>query len=160
MRKSLIPGVVAVAAAAALLAGCGAGTEIEQADLANGKTQFSQKCGGCHTMEDAGSNGISGPNMDDAFRGSRQQGFKESSFYGVVHEWIRIAPQDPQPGGAPVVMPRDLVTGDDARDVAAYVARFAGTSEDSAVRKLQPEVAGEAPGPLVWEQEAQQQEGN
>ena len=151
--KKLIPAsAVAVAAAtAALVSGCGAGTAIQQADLANGKTQFTQKCGGCHTLQDAGTKGLQGPNLDDAFRGSREQGFKESEFYGLVHRWIDLAPQPPAPGGNPVVMPRNLVSGTDQQDVAAYVARVAGTSPESVVRKLDPSIAGPAPAPYVWE---------
>jgi mono/diheme cytochrome c family protein len=108
-----------------LVAGCGQGGE----DLANGKTQFNAACGGCHALEDAGSTGQLGPNLDDAFRGARQQGFKDSQFQGLVHRWISFS-QPP--------MPRNLVTGQDAQDVAAYVASVAGTSEESAVRAAQP----------------------
>ncbi len=112
--------LLVVGAAALVVAGCG---DDGEADLANGKTLFTQQCGGCHVLEDAGTKGVQGPNLDDAFRASRQAGFEESQFEGVVHRWIR----DAQPP-----MPQDIVTGQDARDVAAYVASVAGTSEASA----------------------------
>jgi mono/diheme cytochrome c family protein len=64
------------------------------------------------------------PNLDNAFRGARQQGFKESEFQGVVEDWIKNA--EPP-------MPRNLLTGKDAQDVAAYVASVAGRSPESTV---------------------------
>lgn len=114
-----------------LIAACDGSPDVEGADLENGKAKFSQSCAACHALEDAGtpspalSNTAAGPNLDDAFRGSRQQGFRESAFAGVVRQWIE-RPQYP--------MPAQLFQGKDAEDVAAYVARVAGTSPDSAVR--------------------------
>ncbi|MCB0881174.1 MAG: c-type cytochrome [Thermoleophilia bacterium] len=97
-------------------------------DAAAGKKKFAT-CAGCHTLADAGSTGSStpsgGPNLDDAFRQARQAGFEESQMAGVVHRWIFEA-QPP--------MPRDLVTGQDAKDIAAYVASVAGKDEQSAVQ--------------------------
>jgi mono/diheme cytochrome c family protein len=111
--------LIAVLLMAAGLAACG-GTGVAapgQADLANGKTQFVSKCGSCHTLADAGTLGTVGPNLDSAHAGSRIEGLKESSFEALVRQQIDEA--DPP-------MPRHLVTGDDARDVAAYVASVAG----------------------------------
>ena len=76
-----------------------------------------QKCGGCHVLADAGTSGTLGPNLDDAYAGSRIEGLKQSSFEALVRQQIDEA-------DAP--MPRHLVKGDDARDVAAYVASVAG----------------------------------
>ena len=65
----------------------------------------------------AGSQGTTGPNLDYAFAGPRQQGFKQSTIENVVLDQIREA--NPP-------MPKDLVKGQDAVDVAAYVAAVAG----------------------------------
>jgi mono/diheme cytochrome c family protein len=111
--------VVCALLATAIASGCG-GSPVaspDEADLANGKTQFQQKCGACHTLEDAGSRGVLGPNLDDAYLGPRLQGFEDSSFQAMVRRQI-VEAEPP--------MPRNLVTGDDARDVAAYVASVAG----------------------------------
>lgn len=130
-RRSLAA-VVALAGAMSLSA-CGAGTS--GADYANGKTQFTQKCGGCHAMAAAGTKGVIGPNLDDAFRQSRSEGFKASTFEGVVRYWIA----NPEQRSTPKMTP-NLVTGKDADDVAAYVAVSAGAPDangkyaDSAVR--------------------------
>lgn len=117
--RSLATGVIAVAAAVTLSACGSSGTA--NADLANGKDQFTKKCGSCHTMKAAGTVGVIGPNLDDAFRGSRAEGYPSSTFEGVVRQWIAKAEQVREP-----VMPRNLVTGKDADDVAAYVAVSAG----------------------------------
>jgi mono/diheme cytochrome c family protein len=102
-----------------LLAGCGTGGKAPaHADQANGQKLFtSAGCGGCHVLAAAGSQGTTGPNLDDAFSGSRQQGFKESTLENVVLDQIREA--NPP-------MPKNLVKGQDAVDVAAYVAAVAG----------------------------------
>lgn len=84
-------------------------------------------------MADAGTKGdvtIGGPNLDDAFRGSRRQGFEKSSFEGIIRYWIDKPEQRSQP-----IMPPDIVTGKDADDVAAYIAEVAGASDaESPVR--------------------------
>ena len=111
--------LIAVLLVAGGLAGCG-GSGVSApgvADLANGKTQFQQKCGGCHVLADAGTTGTLGPNLDDAYAGSRIEGLEQSSFEALVRQQIDEADEP---------MPRHLVTGDDARDVAAYVASVAG----------------------------------
>ena len=114
MRKSLL-----LLGALALLAGCGTGGKASSSgvDQTNGQKLFQAKCGGCHTLAAAGSSGTNGPNLDEAFGPSRKQGFKQSTFQNVVLDQIR------QPS-AP--MPKNLVTGQDAQDVAAFVAATAG----------------------------------
>ncbi|MGH2451202.1 MAG: hypothetical protein ACRDGE_08020, partial [Candidatus Limnocylindria bacterium] len=60
-----------------------------------------------------------GPDLDQAFGYACRQGFDESTFFGVVRGQIDL----PAEGGE---MPPDLFTGQDAVDVAAYVASVAG----------------------------------
>ncbi len=108
-------------------AGCGGqlgggGVVGANGDAASGKQLFVEHCGSCHTMADAGTSGTIGPNMDDAFAGSREQGFEESTFADVVR-WQIAYP------GIGLGMPADIVTGQDADDVAAYVARYAGNPD-------------------------------
>jgi mono/diheme cytochrome c family protein len=105
--------------AALVLAGCGGGDETTGrvgADTTNGKELFIEKCGSCHVLSDAGTQGTTGPNLDDAFGYARLQGFDETTFYDIMLRQIDLA--------APP-MPADLVTGQDAVDVAAYVAQAA-----------------------------------
>jgi mono/diheme cytochrome c family protein len=95
----------------------------EGANRSNGKSLFvsgsegKQSCGSCHTLLDAGTAGTIGPNLDQALGYSCAQGFAESTAYSAVLGQIDLAQ------GA---MPADLVTGQDAVDVAAYVASVAG----------------------------------
>jgi mono/diheme cytochrome c family protein len=150
LRSRLLASSLAVALAGGVLvlAGCGgAENTLATADVEAGKTKFVQQCGGCHVMENAGTEGISGPNLDDAFGPAREQGLDETQFLGVVKRWIKIAPQSPRPGSYPVAMPQNLVTGKDADDVSAYVAKFAGLTSDSAVREISPAVRGTPPAP-------------
>jgi cbb3-type cytochrome c oxidase subunit III len=105
-------------AVAVLLAGCGTGGKATSGDQTNGQKVFKQYCAGCHTMAAAGSSGTTGPNLDYAFGPSRHQGIKESTIQNVVLIQVRDA--------APP-MPKALVEGQDAQDVAAYVAAVAGT---------------------------------
>jgi cbb3-type cytochrome c oxidase subunit III len=106
-----------------VLAGCGTGGKATGGgDQQNGQKLFQSSCGGCHTLAAAGSQGTVGPNLDDAFRGDREQKFKESTIRDVVLLQIR----QPSPP-----MPANLVKGADAQDVAAYVAAVAGTGKES-----------------------------
>jgi mono/diheme cytochrome c family protein len=103
--------VVGFAAVALSLGACGR----EEADLSNGKAQFVQKCGSCHALSRAGTQGQTGPDLDAAFRASLRAGMNRDTVQGVVRDQIANVRKSSQ-------MPADLVTGDDARDVAAYVA--------------------------------------
>lgn len=118
-------GASALLVAVALLAGgCGTpGLDGEEgANAAQGKELFVQKCGGCHTLREAGtkgsttSNPVSGPNLDEAFAEPRREGYSESTIEAVVRDQIAY-PTPP--------MPKNLVEGADADDVAAYVALVA-----------------------------------
>jgi plastocyanin len=96
--------------------GCGGGSE----DVATGKQLFTQRCGSCHTLADAGTKGTIGPNLDDAFKQDIADGLGRDTVEGVVDEQIKV----PQGGQ----MPANLVKGDDRKAVAAYVAGAVGES--------------------------------
>ncbi len=87
-------------------------------DLVQGKILFVKKCGACHTLGHATTSGSVGPNLDDAFRQDRADGVKSTSIQGLISYWI----QYPNSQG---VMPPRLYTGQDAENVAAYVAHVA-----------------------------------
>ena len=110
-------GALLVLATALLAAGCGTGGISKGGDADQGKKLFLDKCGGCHTLADAGTHGTQGPNLDDAFAPSLKQGVEQVTIEQVVRDQIELAV-------AP--MPQDLVTGSDADAVAAYVAGVAG----------------------------------
>jgi cbb3-type cytochrome c oxidase subunit III len=109
---------ILLAAAALAAGGCGTGGKATgNADATNGQKLYVAKCGGCHTLGNAGTKGTVGPNLDNAFAASHRENFKESTIQNVVLDQIREA-IDP--------MPKNLVTGQDAQDVAYYVAQVAG----------------------------------
>lgn len=117
----------ALAGLALAAAGCGAlGYTSAKADKTNGKKLFvngangKASCGSCHTLSDAGTTGTIGPDLDAAFRQALKTGMTESTVRQVVRGQIAYA-IDATSTGAPG-MPKNLVTGSDARDVAAYVA--------------------------------------
>jgi len=124
MRRALV--LAGILAAAAAIGGCNfadSGTNV-----VNGKEQFVAKCGACHVLARAGSTGVVGPNLDEAFQRARQDGFGESTFEGLVHAQIlhpALNPQVDPVTGREASMPAGLVTGEDAEDVAAYVASAA-----------------------------------
>jgi cytochrome c553 len=85
------------------------GTELTNAET-NGRDVFKDRCGTCHTLRAANAVGKVGPNLDqlrpppalvlDAIAKGRARGQGQ--------------------------MPKELVTGDDAKDVAAFIAKVAG----------------------------------
>jgi len=122
-RPSIVVGLV-TAALAIGAAGCGGddgddggagggggggGTENTPApqQAANGKEVFTNTCGGCHTLADAGTNGQVGPNLDE-LQPDRQR----------VLTAIQTGPGP---------MPENLVVGREAEAVAEYVSTAAGS---------------------------------
>lgn len=103
--------------AALLAAGCGTGGIVKSGDQTKGKQLFQAKCGGCHTLEAAGTHGTVGPNLDEAFASDRKQGFETVTIQQVVRQQIALASGK---------MPADLVKGGDADSVSAFVAASAG----------------------------------
>lgn len=108
-----------MAAVAALVAVAASGCGREDPDLVTGKELFVEKCGACHTLARAGTSGVVGPDLDQAFGPARRQGLGEGTFEGVVLDQVATPLRNGE-------MPAKLVTGDDAKDVAAYVAAVAG----------------------------------
>ena len=132
MRRVLV-GLVVVSAAALLAAGCGTGGRASSHfDVTNGEKLFktTAQCAACHTLAAAGSTSTVGPNLDDAFRGDREQHFKQSTIQNIVLDQIRLGSGPLSTGKSKIEpatqMPANLVAGQDAQDVAAYVASVAG----------------------------------
>lgn len=94
--------------------GCGS----DEPDLVNGKELFVEGCQNCHILDRAGGGATIGPNLDDAFRNARAQGFGEDTFEGVVNRQIANVRRSS-------IMPADIYEGEDARDVSAYIAAVA-----------------------------------
>jgi plastocyanin len=111
-------GLLAAVALVAVASGCGGVKGGDNANLIAGKRAFVAKCGSCHTLARAGTKGIVGPNLDEAFRASIAEGLERGTVRGVVEGQIQL----PNPEGA---MPKNLVKGQTLRDIASYVAQVA-----------------------------------
>ena len=121
-RAIWVIATIAAATAVVGLTGCDLGPK---ANLDKGQQLFTQKCGSCHTLAGAGTNGDIGPNLDYAFKNARASGMDEDTIQGVVEAQVENPrPADPQQ--VDVYMPAKLVEGDDLNDVSAYVASVAG----------------------------------
>ncbi|MGE5617526.1 MAG: c-type cytochrome [Candidatus Woesearchaeota archaeon] len=118
-RRSL---AAIVPLAAVLMAVSGCAVKHPTANLVRGKQLFVSKCGACHTLSHASTTGTIGPNLDVAFRQDRADGIKSTSIQGLVDNWINFPNQNSSSGA---IMPTGLYKGQDAQDVAAYVATVA-----------------------------------
>jgi mono/diheme cytochrome c family protein len=138
-----------LAAVAVFAAGCGTGGVASAGgppDTQSGQQLFTASCGSCHTLSAAGTNGTIGPNLDNAFAADVKQGYPQSSIENVVLDQIRLGsgevsadytsskyfiehclpPHPSSPKCLSPQMPANIVKGQDAIDVAAYVASVAG----------------------------------
>jgi len=77
---------------------------------------FAQRCSGCHTLTPAGTEGsanrserVQGPNLDQ----------RHETMADVIYA-IRNG------GFSGAIMPQNIVVGDDAQKVAAFVSKYAG----------------------------------
>jgi mono/diheme cytochrome c family protein len=103
MRRLLLLAVPSVL----LIAGCGPSSSGgPSSSSTDGKSLFAGKCGSCHTLQAAGTNGSFGPNLDQ---------LKPSK--AVVLTTIK---QGPGP------MPAGIYKGADADKVATFVSENAG----------------------------------
>lgn len=133
--------LVALATLALVAAGCGAVGHMgpHSGDPVAGKALFVSTCAACHTLAAAGTTGTIGPNLDYAFGPDRCQGFSQSTIQDVVRGQIAYADPDPETDWPPTStnavqgMPPNLLTGQKAKDVAAYVASVAGLTHGPGV---------------------------
>lgn len=118
---------VAVLAAAVLAAGCGGEEEIP---FDQGTAQyeaavlFKENCGMCHTFDVAASRGSS-TDANDAERVDGPNFNQRQEEVQAVLYAIRNG------GFSGAIMPANIVTGEEARRVAEFVARYAGQDTSS-----------------------------
>ncbi len=90
------------------------------ASIQNGAELFSARCSGCHTLDSAGAQGsatkvsdrerVDGPNLNV------RKVCYEDALYALRNG-----------GSSGAIMPANIVVGQDAKDVAAYIAEYSGT---------------------------------
>ena len=151
MRAPWLAAAFSAAAVAVGAAACGSEGHLEagEGSPSQGKALFAEKCGSCHVLADAGTQGTIGPNLDEALDDPRREGFDESSIRDVVRGQIAYAVQNPVSGapgmpGIDQTLPQCaegvkpgtngcVVNQDQAADaIAAYVAQVAGTGKAGA----------------------------
>jgi mono/diheme cytochrome c family protein len=117
------PAATLIALLAALALGACGSEGIDVADddpMREGAELFAERCGGCHTLGAAGANGSAnralrnmGPNLDERVES------EEDVLYAI------------QNGGfSGAIMPQNIVVGEEADAVDAFVAEYAGTEVD------------------------------
>jgi mono/diheme cytochrome c family protein len=108
----VLPSIAALIAVAATAAACGSeGIKVDD----RGARLFAERCGGCHTLEAAGTQGsvgerVTGPNLN------YRKETKESALFAIRNG-----------GFSGAIMPQNVVVGKDAQAVAEFVARYAGS---------------------------------
>jgi mono/diheme cytochrome c family protein len=91
----------------------------DQPDIARGADLFHERCAGCHTMDVVGAQGgasivtdrerVDGPNFNV------RKETKDSVLYAIRNG-----------GFSGAIMPENIVVGQDANDVAAFLSKYAG----------------------------------
>ena len=114
--RGVLP-LIAVAAVATV-AGCGTeGVELSDNDPDfEGAQLFAERCSGCHTLSAAGTQGT-------ANRSERVQGPDLDLRTETVEDVIYAIRNG---GFSGAIMPQNIVVGEDAEKVAAFVAKYAG----------------------------------
>jgi mono/diheme cytochrome c family protein len=133
---------LALPAAALAVSACGTkGIQLASTDPNyTGAEIFNQRCGGCHTLDAAGTEGSAtnvrtrerkdGPNFN-------QRAEKVSDvLYAIANGGFSSGP-----------MPQDIVTGREAEEVARFVAKYSGRAAGRAVQPTQPPPVGEQSKP-------------
>ena len=125
-----------LAAAALVSGGCGSqSVEVAKDDPNHdGAVLFVERCGACHTLTAAGTQGsankvtdkenVDGPNFDTRIEkvDDIEYAIENGGFSGAI-------------------MPENIVTGQEAREVAQFLAKYAGKGAGDSTKKLG------APGP-------------
>ncbi len=116
-----LPIAACVVAAAVLAAGCGSsGIKLAEDDPNYaGAVLFAERCGSCHTLEAAGTQGsatdvadrenVDGPSFND-----RPESV-EDVIYAIENG-----------GFSGAIMPENIATGQEAREIAEFLAKYAG----------------------------------
>jgi mono/diheme cytochrome c family protein len=119
-------------AVAATTAGCGSqGVEVSSSDPDHeGAVIFAERCSGCHTLSAAGTQG-------SANRSQRTQGPNFDQRRETVDDVIFAIRNG---GFSGAIMPQNIVVGEDAEKVAAFLAKYSGQDVEE-----QPRPASAAP---------------
>jgi mono/diheme cytochrome c family protein len=99
--------------------GSGASPEAPPAGTSTGKELFVTNCGACHTLAEAGTDGVVGPNLDTLLAPPSPTPPQPSTIKPRVLAAIN--------NGIAGRMPKGVLSGQQADQVATYVSQVAGT---------------------------------
>jgi len=126
--------LIGTAFAALVLSACGSeGISVPDDDPTHtGAVLFAQRCGGCHTIDAAGTQGSGartvrpqGPNFNE-----REESY-EDALYAIENG-----------GFSGAIMPQNIVVGEDAVAVARFLEKWSGQDVNAPVRPTNEEDAG------------------
>jgi mono/diheme cytochrome c family protein len=113
IASALVPAALAVA-------GCGDTIEVAKNDpLYKGAQIFNQRCGGCHTFDDASTEGSATKVNSAEYKDGPNFNVRKEQYDGVLYA-IRNG------GFSSGPMPQNIVVGRDAQIVACFVATHSG----------------------------------
>ena len=92
--------------------------EVASADQ-GAKDLFQNNCGTCHTLAAAGTDGVVGPDLDETLVPT---GVNDSAQFEGLYGRVLLAIECGRAGR----MPKGILLGDEATDVSAFVAAYAG----------------------------------
>ena len=138
MARPSLKHVALIALAGAAFAGCG--TEkihLDSADSSNQQVQhgaqlFADKCAGCHTLGAAGTQGSATKVRDREHTDGPNFNQRREQMDAVLYA-IRNG------GFSGAIMPENIVVGQDANAIAAFVSKYAGRAAS------RPPAPGQAP---------------
>ena len=132
--------IAALGLAAALALGASAcGTrnvnldDDEQGNIRNGAELFAERCNGCHTLNSTGGRGSKPTN--DVGGGERTNG-PNFNVRKENEDDVLFAIRNGGFSGA--IMPANIVVGQDAEDVAAFLAKYAGRGGSDVTEQQSP----------------------
>lgn len=145
-RRRAAIGMTALGLGAVVVAACG--TERVQLDpgdrqnaaINHGAQLFAARCAGCHTLDAAGAQG-------SAFTIKNRERVDGPNFETRKEQVAQVLYAIRNGGFSGAIMPQNIVVGQDARDVALFLARYAGRqakSPKTPAKKTQP-VGGTLP---------------
>jgi mono/diheme cytochrome c family protein len=133
--------IAVIAACPAALTACGqesVDVPGASANTENGAQLFAERCGGCHTFEAAGTQGsatevsdrerVDGPNFNV------RKSCYEDALYAIENG-----------GYSGAIMPANIVVGQDAKDVARFIAEYSGKDAEETVSASGPAEECEPP---------------
>src|SRR6476619_1371516 len=121
-RRRAVAAAVSLLAVSGVVSACGSeqvSVPKSDGDVHAGAVLFAQRCSGCHTLDVAGTQGSATKVRDREHTDGPNFNTRKESVDTVLYA-IRNG------GFSGAIMPENIVVGQDARDVAAFLAKYAG----------------------------------